>query len=103
MRRAPACSNPPKTEGAEPDDGGVQFSNNICSELSVRNGPTKPFFSAKKPSFAANDANRKQSQITLRSIDQQWSSIMWAIISSVYRSYCLARLLEMRRYHRVHA
>jgi hypothetical protein len=32
---------------------------------------------------------------------RQWSSIMWAIISSVYRAYCLARLLEMRRHHRV--
>jgi hypothetical protein len=26
-------------------------------------------------------------------------SIMWAIISSIYRAYCYARLLEMRRNH----
>jgi hypothetical protein len=26
-------------------------------------------------------------------------SIMWAIISSIYRAYCYARLLEMRKNH----
>jgi hypothetical protein len=30
---------------------------------------------------------------------KQWSSIMWAIITLMYRSYCRARLLEMRKYH----
>jgi hypothetical protein len=32
-------------------------------------------------------------------------SIMWALISSIYRAYCYARLLEMRRnhYHASHA
>jgi hypothetical protein len=32
--------------------------------------------------------------------DQRWGSIMWAIISSIYRAYCRARLAEMRRYRR---
>jgi hypothetical protein len=27
-------------------------------------------------------------------------SIMWAIITSIYRAYCYARLLEMRSNHR---
>jgi len=29
---------------------------------------------------------------------KQWGSIMWAIISILYRQYMLARLAEMRRY-----
>ena len=33
--------------------------------------------------------------------DQRWGSIMWAIISSIYRAYCRARLVEMRRYRRL--
>jgi hypothetical protein len=33
---------------------------------------------------------------------QQWSSIMWALISILYRSYCLARLVEMRRFELGH-
>jgi hypothetical protein len=34
--------------------------------------------------------------------DQQWSSIMWALISILYREYCRARLAEMRRFELTH-
>jgi hypothetical protein len=30
---------------------------------------------------------------------QQWSWIMWAVLSLIYRLSCRARLLEMRRHH----
>jgi len=33
---------------------------------------------------------------------KQWGSIMWAIITSLSRQYCLARLAEMRRYRLGH-
>jgi hypothetical protein len=29
---------------------------------------------------------------------KQWGSIMWALISFLYRKYCRARLIEMRKY-----
>jgi len=35
-------------------------------------------------------------------IGQQWGSIMSAIITLIYRAYCLARLAEMRKYHLAH-
>jgi hypothetical protein len=35
-----------------------------------------------------------------RSLIKQRGAIMWAIISSIYRAYCYARLLEMRSTHR---
>jgi hypothetical protein len=34
-------------------------------------------------------------------IDQQWGSIMYALLSLIYRAYCKARLAEMRKYHAV--
>jgi hypothetical protein len=33
--------------------------------------------------------------------DQRWSLVMSAILTLVYRAYCLARLLEMRKHHLV--
>jgi hypothetical protein len=36
-----------------------------------------------------------------RLIDQQWGSIMYALLSLIYRAYCRARLAEMRKYHAV--
>jgi len=33
---------------------------------------------------------------------KQRGSIMWTIISFLYRQYCLARLVEMRRYRLAH-
>jgi hypothetical protein len=32
--------------------------------------------------------------------DQGRSSIMWTILRLIYREYCKARLMEMRKYHR---
>jgi hypothetical protein len=31
--------------------------------------------------------------------DQQWSWIMWTLLSLIYRLSCRASLLEMRKYH----
>jgi hypothetical protein len=31
--------------------------------------------------------------------DQTRGSIMWTLLSLIYREYCRARLLEMRKYH----
>jgi hypothetical protein len=45
--------------------------------------------------------NRMQRLVLIK----QWSSIMWGFIGSLYRAFCYARLLEMRRnrHHASHA
>jgi len=49
--------------------------------------------------LAGGAVSRKRLPGTI-AIDQTGGSIMWAIISSIYRAYCYARLLEMRSNHR---
>jgi hypothetical protein len=50
--------------------------------------------------LAAREVNLKRSPDQIWTADQQRGSIMWGFIGSIYRSYCRARLLEMRKYHR---
>jgi hypothetical protein len=59
----------------------------------------KLFSALTKPFFKSGEASRKRFRAQYRQRDQQWSWIMWVLISSIYRSYCRARLLEMRKYH----
>jgi hypothetical protein len=46
----------------------------------------------------AHEDTRKQDGASIMLVgDQQWSSIMWAILSLIYRLSCQARLVEMRK------
>jgi len=45
-----------------------------------------------------DEEGQKRDRANIASVsDQQWSSIMWAILSLIYRLSCRARLMEMRR------
>jgi hypothetical protein len=49
--------------------------------------------------FPSGDVGWKQDALSLSDSDQQWSSIMLAIINLLYREYCKARVAEMRARH----
>lgn len=49
----------------------------------------------------AHEDTRKRNGASIALVsDQQWSSIMWTILSMIYRLSCHARLMEMRK-HRI--
>jgi hypothetical protein len=50
-----------------------------------------------KPFLATDEADLKQLALSIAAIDQQWSWIMLAIITLLYRLYCKARLVEIRK------
>jgi hypothetical protein len=54
-----------------------------------------------KPFSGSHEDARKQARGIL-SPDQQWGSIMWAIINILYRQYCRARLVEIRKFELEH-
>lgn len=63
---------------------------------------TKPFSMATKPFPAVDENGRKQRSRNMPALVKRWSSIMSALITLIYREYCLARLAEMRKCHLAH-
>jgi hypothetical protein len=57
---------------------------------------TKQISPPKKPFWESCEDAQKRSPASLACIDQQWSSIMLATLSIIYREFCKARLAEMR-------
>ena len=55
-----------------------------------------------KPFSEASEKALKRKGPSLQGVIKRWGSIMWAIITFLYRQYCLARLAEMRRYRLGH-
>jgi hypothetical protein len=60
--------------------------------------PKKPFKPAKKPFLPDGEDSRKSNPCNLVCLVKQWSSIMSALITLIYREYCRARLAEMRKH-----
>jgi hypothetical protein len=58
---------------------------------------TKPFCRAAKPFSPARESGRKQAPRSIGTMVKQRGSIMFAFLNLVYRAYCRARLLEIRR------
>jgi len=52
-----------------------------------------------KPFFARLGKLLKPAFGSIEPAGRTKGSIMWTLISILYRAYCRARLLEMRRYH----
>jgi hypothetical protein len=58
---------------------------------------TKQVSPPKKPFWESCEDALKRSPASLSCIDQQWSSVMLAILGIIYREFCKARLAEMRQ------
>jgi hypothetical protein len=61
--------------------------------------PTKPFLNCQETISAGGAMTPKRMPASFTDTDQQRSSIMWTVLSLIYRQYCWARLMEMRKSH----
>jgi hypothetical protein len=51
-----------------------------------------------KPFSAGGTLSRKRTPVSITTNDEQWSSVMSAILTFIYREFCLARIAEIRRH-----
>jgi hypothetical protein len=65
-------------------------------------GSDETNFFASEAIFGSRENGRKRTPVRIGGNDQQWSSIMSALLTLIYREYCRARLAEMHR-HRLGA
>jgi hypothetical protein len=66
----------------------------------VTGSETKQAAAATKSFLQAHEEARKWYRANIARVsDQQRSSIMWTVLSVIYRFYCRAHLLEMRKHH----
>ena len=58
----------------------------------------KQFSPLTKPFWGDGEERRKWVTIKMAGVIKQWSSVMLAFFTMLYREYCRARLAEMRRH-----
>ena len=57
------------------------------------------FGAAKKPFLASDAVTPKRLPVRVVTLIKQRGSVMWTVLSLIYRQYCWARLMEMRKSH----
>jgi hypothetical protein len=73
--------------------------NRVSVKRLRRNPATKQFVASMKPFSFASKKPGNRGALTLLQLIKQRGSIMWTLISILYRAYCRQRLLEIRKYH----